>query len=218
MRGSIFVATLLLVGCQDIVPPARGEPYEYRTFIEAGPAGPADTLSFQWPREYAPVRIWVNPSSRLRPYLTTAISAWEEALIYGEWRGVPVSDSASAEIVVVNSPPPAGGGGSTSLASMAPQCRGEFTYYAEMDTREVELPVFIYVWSRVLETDPALDECYRKTLIHEMGHAIGIFSHSSDSRDIMYGDPVVDRISERDRATAELVHHRIPTLRPAPRR
>jgi predicted Zn-dependent protease len=218
MRGTLVAAILLLTGCQEIIPAPRGEPYEFRHFADAGPDAPADTLSFHWPREYAPVRVWVNPTSRLHQHLAPAIRAWEEALLYGEWRGQIVSDSASAEIVVVNAPPPAGGGGGVSLGSMAPQCRGEFTFYADIVTREVELPVFVYVWSRVLETDPALDSCYRTTLIHEIGHAIGIFAHSGDIRDIMYSDPVADRISDRDRATAELVHHRIPTLHPAPRR
>jgi predicted Zn-dependent protease len=50
------------------------------------------------------------------------------------------------------------------------------------------------------------------TTTHELGHAIGIFAHSPDPGDIMFGDPVVSELSDRDRATAEAAYHLQPNL------
>ena len=50
------------------------------------------------------------------------------------------------------------------------------------------------------------------TSIHELGHAIGIFAHSSDPEDIMFTDPQVDLPSEADLETAEVLYHLPPTI------
>jgi predicted Zn-dependent protease len=55
------------------------------------------------------------------------------------------------------------------------------------------------------------------TTTHEIGHALGIFTHSPDPEDLMYADPVVSTISRRDRSTAELAYHTPPTLSIEPR-
>ena len=51
-------------------------------------------------------------------------------------------------------------------------------------------------------------------MLHEIGHALGIFAHSVSPADLMYADPVLNGLSERDRATAEAAYHLPATLRP----
>jgi predicted Zn-dependent protease len=64
---------------------------------------------------------------------------------------------------------------------------------------------------------PGLDECIALTTAHEVGHSLGIFTHSPDPQDLMYSDPIISMISRRDRSTAELAYHTPPTLTIEPR-
>jgi predicted Zn-dependent protease len=77
-------------------------------------------------------------------------------------------------------------------------------------------PIRIYVDQRFATGSPGIDECLALTTTHEIGHALGIFTHSPDPQDLMYADPVVSAISRRDRSTAELAYHTPPTLSIAP--
>ena len=51
-----------------------------------------------------------------------------------------------------------------------------------------------------------------------MGHAIGLLEHSPSVADLMFSDPLLDGISNRDRITAETVYHLRPTYTPTNRR
>ena len=65
--------------------------------------------------------------------------------------------------------------------------------------------------------DPALvdlTECFRVTATHELGHSLGIFDHSSDAADIMYGQPEVQGLSARDVNTAQYLAHWPANLTP----
>jgi predicted Zn-dependent protease len=55
-------------------------------------------------------------------------------------------------------------------------------------------------------------ECLALTATHELGHAIGIFTHSPVETDLMFVDPVVSTLSARDRATIERAYHVTPNL------
>jgi predicted Zn-dependent protease len=52
-----------------------------------------------------------------------------------------------------------------------------------------------------------LSECFDITATHEIGHSLGIFRHTSDLISMMYSDPEVAELSERDRQTAEVLSH-----------
>ncbi len=70
-------------------------------------------------------------------------------------------------------------------------------------------------------TPAQVGACLRRTVIHEAGHALGLFQHSPDPADIMWGPsgatPITaDRPSDQDRRTAEVLYHTTPTLLPPP--
>lgn len=220
MRRFLPLALVLLASCSDIVSPRRSDPYEYRTFVTKGSVdGNIDTVSFHWPRSYLPLRVWVDPNDELFPHVGTAITRWHGAFLYGEMRAEITSDSSSADIIVSNSVPPAGGvAPSLRLGARAPECRGETDLYYDLATNTVILPIRMYVWPRFTTTPPGLEECYRLTVTHEFGHAIGLLGHSLEPSDVMYSDPVLDGISDRDRVTAETVYHINPTFSPSNRR
>ena len=53
--------------------------------------------------------------------------------------------------------------------------------------------------------------------IHEVGHALGLFQHSTDSlSDIMASPPRVSLPSDGDRRTVEVLYHTPATLSPPP--
>ncbi len=211
--------TALSAGCSDIISPPREVFYEYRLF-EPREGGGIDTLAFQWPRQDLPVRFWLAPEGDLAPHLTTAITRWEEAFLYGEWRGTIVTDSASADILVYNRPPSPSdtpGAAVRRLESMAPECRGAYDFVTNQASTVLQRPMRLYVWSRVGPTAPGLDLCYRITTTHEVGHALGIFAHSLQASDVMFPDPTRDGLSDRDRATAEALYHLPATVVPGPR-
>lgn len=217
-RALTALALLLVAGCSDLVSPRRDGIYEYRLFRPATGGG-LDTLSFHWPREFLPVKVWVADASPLRDPTTTAVARWQAAFLYGEFRAVMVSDSNQADIIVRNQLPPVGSDGLLveRLDMFAPQCRGETDYFSNTETMTVALPIRIYVWNRFATETPETLTCYRLTMTHELGHAIGLLEHSTNPGDIMLGDPVVDAISDRDRETVETVYHLRSTLTPVRR-
>lgn len=220
MRRLIPLVCVVFAACSDLVSPLRTNPYEYRIFNAKGPAsGGVDTVSFHWPRAFLPVRVWVAPGDVLRPHIATAIARWQGAFLYGEFRATMVDDSSTADIVVRNTAAPAGGAAPVvELEAFAAECRGETDLFYDLPTKTVLLPIRLYVFPRFANTPPGLESCYRVTATHELGHALGLLAHSPSASDVMYLDPVLDGISDRDRITAETVYHLRPTYAPANRR
>jgi predicted Zn-dependent protease len=66
----------------------------------------------------------------------------------------------------------------------------------------------ILVTARWRGREPSLDVIY-STMLHEMGHALGLGGHSPDRGDVMYGGVNYDQrpeLSERDRATLRALY------------
>lgn len=209
----IAVLTLLLAACTDIISPPRVERYEYRLFLSDGNNG-LDALAFHWPREMLPVKIWVASDDPLYPAVVKAIDTWENSFLYGEFRAELVGSASDADIVVRNEMSPPKLVGQLRIAAMADECRGETTFVADIASETLTLPFEVYVWSRVASDDPNLQVCYELTTLHEIGHALGLFAHSTSPDDLMYADPTRNSLSERDRATAEAAYHLPATVRP----
>jgi hypothetical protein len=205
-----------LLSCADIATPSRSVAYEWRRIV-AGPTGP-DTLSFHWPQSRLPVRIWAADTLNLPVHVQQGIDQWEAAFLYGEFRGMLVSDSGAADVIVASGIAPKGGFSITRLESLlAPECQGATDIELAASGVEILPPIRVYVDPRFPPDSPGVDACMALTTTHELGHALGIFAHSPNLDDIMSADPVVAVMSPRDRATAELAHHTEPSLTVAPR-
>jgi len=210
-------AAVLAVACGDIASPLRSDFYEWRLIVPK-PAGPGeDSLSFHWDRSSLPVRIWVENGSGLPEHMARAIGVWEAAFLYREFVGQLVSDSTTAD-VIVRAGAPTGLRVATShrLAAMAPECSGATDLTLSPDHTQLELPVRIALDPGFNPAAPGLAECLALTSIHELGHAIGIFRHSTDVDDIMFFNPSVALPSERDRETAEVLYHAPANLEAVP--
>jgi predicted Zn-dependent protease len=214
--GRWVAAGSLLVACADIAEPSRGNAYEWRRIVTT--ATGVDTLSFHWDASDLPVRFWVENSLNLPAHVQQGIEQWEAVFLYGEFSGTLVSDSSAADVIVRVGIAPKGGFSITRLArGMAPECQGATDVELSVTGNQILRPIRIYVDPRFAPGSPGIDECMALTTTHEIGHALGIFTHSPNPDDFMYADPVVSTISRRDRSTAELAYHTPPTLSIEPR-
>lgn len=202
-RVASLLATMLLVACADLFSPTRPESYEFRYF-QSNTAGGTDTLSFHWSRDMLPVRIYVAKGDTLLPYTQVAIARWSGAFLYGEFTAVLVSDSTTADIIIANGFPPDGIFLREPLAAFATGCSGATD---RPIGHSYQLPIHSNVWSNTGSLVPGLDLCYDITVTHELGHALGILNHSHNIGDVMYGSPVLDGLSDRDRQTIEKAYH-----------
>lgn len=179
-------------------------------------------VTFHWPRNRLPVRYWVAANAGVvKGDLADGLRAWEAQFLYGEFRGVVVADSASADVVVMlpdsttppnvprTSDPPAdvcGGETANTIHSTGPGT------YALDQAYQIKL-----TWDR--RAAPAdIVNCLHRVVMHEIGHSLGILQHSEDPNDLMAPLPIVDAPSARDRATAVILYHTPANVAPAPAR
>lgn len=200
-------AALAALACADIGAPVRGDLYEWRLETPAVPGPGLDTLSFHWSSDELPVRVWVEDDLGLPGHMARAIDVWESAFLYGEFAATLVSDSTTADVIVLGGTPENKLRGLRLHSALAPECSGATDLDIDVATRELRLPIRVFVDPRSLPDDPGVEPCLALTGIHELGHALGIFNHSEDPDDIMYVDPEVDLPSDRDRRTAEAAYH-----------
>ena len=213
----VLIAATGGLSCADIASPTRSDLYEWRRIVPTGP-GSADTLSFHWPRSRLPVRIWAQDTLSMVADVRSGIDRWEAAFLYGEFEAVVVSDSNTADVVVRTGSAAKGGFSVVRLESaLAPECDGGTDFELPAGSTQLTLPIRVFVNPRFDPASPGVAECMTLTTTHELGHAIGIFAHSPNTTDIMFGDPTVSSLSNRDRATAEVAYHIEPTLTPGPR-
>jgi len=190
------------LSCSEATSPDRVPNYEWRLFIDT------DTLSFHWPASALPVRIWVEDSLDMPSRISEGIASWRGAYLYGEYEAVVVADSSSADIVVrVQTPPPKATATAGRLHTLFAGCEGATDIDTLATRYQLHLPVRMYLAPRYDPAQVDLTECFRVTARHELGHSIGLFQHTSDTLDIMYGQPEATEFSERDVNTAQLLSH-----------
>ena len=215
MRLSLLIAVTLLSGCTDIGTPSRAVPYESRLFIPFDSLGqPAvDSLRFHWPRSSVPVRYWVEDSLEAPAHVRAAIATWKSAFLYKEWDGTVVGDSNQADVIIrVLNPPPKPGPSTIRIASRRPECEGATDVDTVATRREFLVPVRVFLNPKFV--NESLSLCMKITAIHELGHTMGLFQHSSDINDMMFTDPEAVRLSARDISTVEALYHREADMLP----
>jgi predicted Zn-dependent protease len=208
---------VLALACGEINAPIRSGAYEWRLFV-AQPGEVVDTLAFAWTPAQLPVKIWVADTLEYPARLERAIGQWKAQFLYGEFDAVVVADSNAADVIVrAEDAPPEGPIISLRLHRRARECEGATDVAVDLDTRQVRLPMRLYLVPEVETDAAALDACLDVTMAHELGHVLGIFAHSPEATDLMAADPSAPAPTERDRATAERAYHSDRTLTVVPR-
>jgi hypothetical protein len=209
---------ILIAGlsCADIASPSRSNAYEWRLIQATGP-GTTDTLAFHWPRSRLPVKIWVQDTLNLPADVQSGVDKWKAAFLYGEFDGVTVADSNVADVVVRLGPVLKVEADAIDLHGAAPECEGGTSFDLPPGSSELQVPIRIFINPRFDPASPGVDQCLALTATHELGHALGIFTHSPNATDIMYFDPAVSELSSSDRSTVELAYHTAANLTVAER-
>ncbi len=194
--------------CSDIATPIRNDFYEWRLIVPSASGSGNDSLTFHWPHERLPVRVWVENDASLPENIPRAIAAWRAAFLYGEFDATIAADSSGADVIVRAGAAPGTQFSRVRLHSaLAPECEGATDLDLSDDHTQLRLPIRVYVDPHSDPNAPNLAECLTLTTTHEFGHVVGIFRHSGVATDLMYADPSVAGPSERDLTTAEVIYH-----------
>ena len=204
----VWTGIILSTACSDPTIPIRAKAYDFDSGGDV----------FRWPADRLPVRFYADPRGNMRFLVQRAVEAWEEQFLYGEFRGVLVADSLQADVVVLwaDSVPP---DVPPDTGPPVVACSGEAVAVLDSTGKALAEPIHgdLQVRRAIAASPAQVAACVRRTAIHELGHAIGIFNHSADSTDIMNPTPRVALPSDRDRRTVEVLYHTAPTLAPPPR-
>lgn len=167
---------------------------------------------FHWTTPW-PVRIYAEPVGALRANTDTAVAIWLSAFRCGELSLRTWSDSGTADIVVRNPPaqPVLTARAHTFAADSINACAGVTTSEPWDSTGAFARPIRFYVWPMGADS-AATEACYRFVTLHELGHALGLLMHSTDTLDIMHSRPRRRALSVNDRYTIQVLYSWTPTL------
>jgi hypothetical protein len=201
----LLVVALLALGCGDILTPSRTPRYLSDLAGEV----------FRWPADYLPVRYFADPRGTMPSLVRRSLGAWQDQFLYREFNGTMVADSAAADVIVIwqDSIPP---DVPPDTAGALGACDGVTSFVIDSSGAMTE-PIRVHLRVRLGFTAPQVAACMRRVAAHELGHTIGILTHSPATTDLMFGTPSTATPTNRDRNTAQVLYHTAPTIAPPPR-
>lgn len=196
---------VLLLGCGEVLSPSRTPRYL------ADLAGE----TFHWPADRLPVRYFADGRGALPALVRNGLQVWEGQFLYGEFRGALVADSNSADVIVrwQDSVPP---DVPPDTAGALGACDGVTSFVVD-STHALTEPLLVLLRVRPGFTAAQIAACMQRVATHELGHTLGILSHSPATTDLMFGTPATATPTNRDRNTAQVVYHTPSTITPPPR-
>lgn len=206
MRRSIALTTAALaLGCSEIATPVRAPRYLFDIGGEV----------FHWPGDRLPVRYVADPRGPMASLVRAGLGTWEAQFLYGEFRGVLVTDSTAADVIVrwQDSVPP---DVPPDTAGALGACDGVTTYQIDT-TSTMEGPIRVALLLRPGFTTAQIAACVRRVATHELGHTLGILTHSPAPTDLMFDTPGTEIPTHRDRNTVQVLYHTTSTIEPPPR-
>ena len=173
---------------------------------------------FHWPTSRLPVRYFADTRGAMRAYVANALTQWQQQFLYGEFSGILMNDSAHADVIVVwaDSVPP---DVPPDEGPPVKACGGNTMTTFDAAGAALDSPIHTSLTVLASPATPAqLAACMRRTVIHELGHTLGLFKEAPDSiLAVMNATPLVKTPTDNDRRTVEVLYHTPPTIAPPPR-
>ena len=209
-------AGLVVAGaaCGDIATPIRNDFYEWRLIVPAASGSGNDSLTFHWPKDRLPVRIWVEDAASLPVNVPAAIAAWRRAFLYDEFDATIVADSATADVIVRAGSAP-GVQFSRTAAAQRARAGVRRRHRPGHQRRPHASSGSRFGSSSSRDPSPTRPTCppaWRSPPPTSWATRSASGEHSPTATDLMFADPVVDAPSDRDLATAELIYHVPPNV------
>jgi len=197
---------------------AQDESGQFRPFVYHWPLGA--TIAVYVDRTAAPA------GSDLRAALLDGAALWTSELFYREATFTVVTDPRDADVVLhYGEAPRIVGAG--SCAPPGGSAVGITFFCADLAAKGFEtLPLLaaggatgaaaghVKMDVAVYRSRVADETTFRRLVAHELGHVLGIGTHSPSSADLMFGFPAVDAPSAGDARTLRYVLHQPADLRP----
>ncbi|MGH7607021.1 MAG: hypothetical protein ACREME_06745, partial [Gemmatimonadales bacterium] len=180
MRRLVWLACALAgtAGCADIATPSRTPRND-----PSDPVNPGEI--FRWPASRIPVRYFVDDRGTLPALVARGLRIWERQFLYGEFRGVIVSDSTAADVIVrwQDSVPP---DVPPDTSGAVGACGGVTSYLID-STNTITDPLRVLVRPNLGYTLAQVAACLPRVTAHELGHSLGILSHAAGTGELMHG-------------------------------
>ncbi|MGE0201108.1 MAG: tetratricopeptide repeat protein [Candidatus Melainabacteria bacterium] len=177
----------------------------YLAALNAG-GHPRDLL---WPEAINPIPVFIQVSepqqARFLPMVHEALNTWEEATNHRlRFRELPLPEQARI-FIQLNSGP----------LSHPFHSVGHAQYNVQQDPSRQKSSLRVNLTINTGEADDPTPSPYRmqqirRLALHELGHALGIWGHSTDPGDIMYTQPIADQLSARDTETIQRLYRVYP--------
>jgi predicted Zn-dependent protease len=207
-RLALLTLLGLVAACTDPFVPRRTPTYGF-----------ADQFGdvFHWSSDRLPVRFFADPRGNMSSLVADGVDAWEQQFLYGEFRGILVTDSTAADVIVVwaDSVPPSA---SPDQGPAVVACGGVTQGVLDSTGLAFDAPfrTQISILTGTVYTAAQVQSCVSRVVIHELGHSLGVLREAPDTLAIMFATPRVRQPAAIDRRTVQVLYHTEATLAPAP--